>query len=85
MNMEKNSPCRRVDVQFHSGYKGEEEPRTIIVDEKEWTVERILERKRISNSNTGRTHEEFICLVNKRLAKLSIHPDGQHRLFFLKD
>ncbi len=82
--MERSSTSRRVVVKFHAGYKGEEEPRKVISEEDEWAVEHILERKRIIDHKMGRSHEEFTCLVNKRLAKLSIYPDGQHYLTFLK-
>ncbi|MFC2165349.1 hypothetical protein ACFLT2_10175 [Acidobacteriota bacterium] len=82
--MKKNRDFRRVVVEFHAGYKGEEEPRKVIAEEDEWAVEHILERKRIFDHKTGRSHEEFTCRVNKKLAKLSIYPDGQHYLTFLK-
>jgi len=80
--MGKNSTSRRVLVKFHAGYKGEEEPREVIADEDEWAVEHILERKRISDQKTGQSHEEFTCLVNRKPAKLSIYPNGQHYLTF---
>ena len=82
--MGKNSASHKVVVKFHAGYKGEEEPRKVIVAEDEWAVEHILERKRISDHKTGESHEEFTCLVNKKPAKLSIHSNGQHYLTFLK-
>lgn len=82
--MEKNCVTHRVVVKFHAGYKGEEEPRKVIVDEREWTVEHILDRKRISDHQTGQSHEEFTCLIKKKPATLSIYPDGPHYLTFLK-
>ena len=83
--MKKNGTSLGVVIQFHEGYKGEEEPRKVIADGKEWVVERILERKRILDHKTGRSHEEYTCLVNKRLVKLAIFPDGRHYLTFCKD
>lgn len=83
--MNKNSDSLRVQIKFHAGYKGEEEPRTVMSDDAEWPVERILERKRISDHKTGQKHEEFTCLVNKKLAKLSTYPDGRHYLTFMND
>ncbi len=82
--MEKHSASRRVVVKFHAEYKGEEKPKKVITDEEEWAVEQILERKRISDHLTGRSHEEFTCLINKKLAKLSIYSNGEHYLRFLK-
>jgi hypothetical protein len=81
----KNNSHLRVDVQFHAGYRGAEEPRKVLTDEGEWTVGRILERKRIRDQSTGVTYEEFACLVNRKLAKLSIYPDGRHYLTFLEE
>ena len=82
--MKKNNDSRRAVVQFHAGYKGEEEPRIVIMEDQEWTVERVLERKRISDQRTGQTHEEFTCLINEKLVKLSIYSDGRHYLAFAK-
>jgi len=82
--MGKNSDTRRVIVKFHAGYKGEEEPRTVMAGEEEWTVADIRQRRRISNHETGELYEEFTCLVNTKPAKLSIFPNGRHYLTFLK-
>jgi hypothetical protein len=82
--MKKCDTLCKVLVRFHAGYKGEEEPRKVITGEEEWIVNRILERKRISDQITGRTYEEFTCLVNKKVAKLKINPDGRHCMTFLK-
>jgi hypothetical protein len=81
--MVKISASQRVVVKFHAGYKGEEEPRRVIVAENEWAVEHILERKRVSDHKTGKSHEEFTCLVNKKPAKLFICSNGQHYLTFI--
>jgi len=82
--MGQNSASRRVIVNFHAGYKAEEEPRKIKADEEEWMVDAILERKRILDPKTGESHEEFTCIVNKKLARLAIYPDSRHYLTFLK-
>jgi hypothetical protein len=84
MRMNKDGPSFRVVVEFHAGYKGEEEPRRIKADGDDWAVGHILERKRILYHNTGRAYEEFICLINKKQAKLTIYSNGEHYLTFLK-
>jgi hypothetical protein len=85
MRMKKNGTSRNVFVEFHAGYKGEEEPRKVLRSGNEWIVEKIIERKRISDHKTGRSYEEFTCMVDNKLAKLSVHSNGQHYLTFLKD
>ena len=82
--MGKYSTSWKVVVKFHAGYKGEEEPRQVTAGETDWIVEQILERSRISDYKTGQSHEEFTCLINKKHAKLSIYPNGQHYMTFLK-
>jgi hypothetical protein len=84
MTMKKDSTSFKVVVGFHAGYKGNEKPRKITMDGEELAVEHVLERRRIRDHKTGQLHEEFTCVVNKRLAKLSIYPEGQHYLTFLK-
>ncbi|MBN1224104.1 MAG: hypothetical protein JXB23_12725, partial [Candidatus Aminicenantes bacterium] len=69
-------------VKFHAGYKGETEPRRVIVDDHEMTVDKIFERKRILDSETGKVCEEFRCLLDGREAKVLICPSGEHYITF---
>ena len=72
----------RVTVEFHSGYKGEEEPRLVILQNRRIPVERILARKRILDTVTGQVSEEFSCLLEGREARLIVSESGAHHLIF---
>jgi len=52
-------PGRKIDVRFYSGYKGEETPRALVVDGREYPVECVLARERGLSDDTRTTFEIF--------------------------
>ena len=72
----------KVEVEFHAGYKGEEEPRLVILHNRRLPVEKIWARKRILDSGTGRVSEHIHCLLDGREAKLTICESGEKYVTF---
>jgi hypothetical protein len=67
----KESPSERtgdawndVQVLFYSGYRGEEAPRAVIMDGREYRIEEVLTRERVLDSKTGETREVFVCRIS---------------------
>ncbi len=80
---QKDAPVKPTRILCYSGYKGEETPRTIILDDKEITVEKILARKRIRDAATGRMSEVFTCTTDRGTVKIARHEGGEWTVAFL--
>ncbi len=52
---------KSLQVQFYSGYRGYETPRSIIIDKKEYLIKKITERKRIADQKSGKQYTQFLC------------------------
>jgi len=48
-----------VKVEFYSGYKGEETPRAVWIDNREYQVREVVWRKRIRDQESDRMVEAF--------------------------
>jgi len=73
----------KVRVKFHSGYKGEEIPRSVIFDQKECPIEKIIERKRILDHSSGKTREEYRIRIQDKIAVLKIYDSLESEITFL--
>jgi hypothetical protein len=74
---------RKVRVRFHSGYKGEEIPRSVIVDQKEFPIEKILESKRVQDHSSGKKREEYKIRIKNKTAILKIYDSLECEITFL--
>jgi hypothetical protein len=74
---------KKVRVSFHSGYKGEETPRSVVLKDKEFPIDRILARKRILDHKTGEVREEYKIELNGRAAILKIHESRECEIICL--
>jgi hypothetical protein len=72
----------KVKVLFYSGYKGEETPRSIIVDNEEIAVEKILSRQRVCDADTGRMTEVFTCQTGRGVVKIKELASGEWAVRF---
>jgi len=66
----KDKPSEKVKVNFYSGYKDEETPRSVIINKKEYIIEKVISRERIFEAKTGKTLEAFTCKTEGRTIKL---------------
>lgn len=72
----------KVKVLFYSGYKGEETPRSIIVDNEEIAVEEILSRKRAFHVRSKKVLESFTCKTRRGIFKLQELASGEWAVRF---
>lgn len=80
---QRNRPTEKARVLCYSGYKGEETPRAILVDDKQIAVEKILSRKRMSDAETGRVREVFTGRTDRGLARMERDDKGNWTVVFL--
>jgi hypothetical protein len=73
----------KVQIQFHSGYKGEEIPRSVIFDHEEFFIEKILARKRVLDHRTGKNREEYKIKLKDKTAILLIHDSQECEIILL--
>ncbi len=81
MKKTKKSPV--FELRFYEGYKGRETPRSVVIGNKEFIIEKILERKRIHNSKTGKTIEVFVCKMKGQKVRIVLQESGLFEIDYL--
>ena len=79
-NNKKKEP--KFEVKYYSGYKGEETPRAVVVGEREFKIEEILERKRVRDQKTGKKYEVFTCKMEGDVVRIEIFESGEWSISF---
>lgn len=74
---------QKVKVRFYSGYTGEETPRSVLFRDEEFTIDRILERKKILDPKTREIRNEYTIKLKGRTAILKIFGSGECELAYL--
>ena len=74
----------KFEVKFYSGYKGDEIPRSIIMGEREFKIEEIVERKRVVDQTSGKRCDVFICKMEGERIKLERYESGEWGISFLE-
>jgi hypothetical protein len=70
----------KVKVKFYAGHKGEETPRSVLLDDKEFPIDRILERKKILDQKTGEVRDDYTIKLEGRIVVLMIFASGECEL-----
>jgi len=73
------------EVKFYSGYKGEEIPRSVIIGEREFKIEEIIERKRVQDFKSGKRYEVFKCKMEGEMVKIERYESGEWGISFLEE
>lgn len=73
---------KKVRISFHSGYKGSEVPKTVILGRKEYAIEKILERKRVLDHKTGLKREEFTVEMENKTVILRVYESGECEIIY---
>jgi len=81
--MKKSKKNAAFELRFYEGYKGRETPRSVILGNREFIIEKILERKRIHNPKTGKTTEVFICEISGQKVRIALQDSGLFELDYL--
>lgn len=75
----------RFEVKFYSGYKGEETPRSVIIGEREFKIEEVLERSRVLDQKSGKRYEVFTCKMEGEIVKIEKFESGEWAISFSED
>jgi len=70
------------DLRFYSGYKGSETPRSVVIGDKEFAIEKIIWRKRVFDKKTGKTAEVFKCKMEGEIVKITLYESGEWAISF---
>lgn len=88
--MEKKAQMKKKDhkgnqfeLRFYEGYKGKETPRSVIIGNREFKIDRVLDRKRIRDEKTGKKSEVFTCEMEEQKVRLIIHDSGKLELIYM--
>ncbi|MFB0565277.1 MAG: hypothetical protein ACETWK_06300 [Candidatus Aminicenantaceae bacterium] len=73
----------KFEVIFYSGYKGEEAPRSVIVGDREFKIDEIIERKRVKDFKSGEMYEVFKCKMEGKLVEIERYDSGKWAISFL--
>lgn len=69
-------------IKFYSGYKNKETPRAVVIGSQEFSIEEVIWRKRILDSESGKTAEVFKCKIKGEIVKISIYDSGEWSISF---
>lgn len=75
----------KFEVKFYSGYKGEEVPRSVVVGEREFKIEKVLERKRVLDQKSGKTREVYTCKMEGDIVEIEKFESGEWAISFPKN
>jgi len=64
-------------VTFYSGYKGQETPIAVIIDAREYIIEKVIWRKRIRDTETGEISNKFKCLADNKNIIITLYASGK--------
>jgi len=81
--MKKQKKSSVFELRFYEGYKGRETPRSVVLGNKEFIIEKILERKRIRNPKTGKTIEVFVCKMKGQKVRIVLQESGLFEIDYL--
>lgn len=73
----------RFELRFYEGYKSKETPRAIFIGNREFKIDRVLERKRIRDEKTGKISEVFTCEMEGQRVKIVLQDSGKFELTYL--
>jgi hypothetical protein len=73
----------RFELRFYEGYKGKETPRSVIIGNREFKIDRVLDRKRIRDEKTEKKREVFTCEMKGQRVRIIIKDSGKFELIYL--
>jgi len=73
----------RFELRFYEGYKGKETPRAVLIGNREFKIDRVLERKRVLDERTGKMSEVFTFEMEGQRVKILLHDGSDFDLVYL--
>jgi len=80
----KRETLLKFDVIFYSGYRGKETPRAVIIGEREFKIEEIIERKRVMDAVSGERYELFKAKMQEEIIEIRRYDSGGWEILFCK-
>jgi len=82
--LRKNEEGGKFEIQFYSGYKGDETPKAVIIGNRKFNIEEIISRKRVLDKKTGKKLEIYKCKMEGEIVKIKISESGEWEIAFSK-
>jgi hypothetical protein len=73
----------RFELKFYEGYKEREAPRAVVIGNREFRIDEILDRKRVLDKKTGESSEIFTCRMEGQMVKITLYSTGKFELAYL--
>jgi hypothetical protein len=81
----KEQESARFELRFHSGYKGKEIPRAVVIGNREFNIQKIVSQKRVLDQTTGKTYEVFQCMMEGKKVEIIHFESGKWEISFLDE
>jgi len=85
MSFKRKEKGGKFELQFYSGYKGDETPKAVIIGTRKLNIEEIISRKRVLDKKTGKRSEVFMCKMEGEIVKITILESGEWEIFFSEE
>jgi hypothetical protein len=80
----KDQEGARFELWFHSGYKGKEFPRTVVIGKRKFKIQEIVSQKRVLDQTTGKKYEVFKCKMEGETVEIIHFESGKWEISFLE-
>lgn len=85
MSFKRKEEGGKFELQFYSGYKGDETPKAVIIGTRKLKIEEIISRKRVLDKKTGKRSEVYMCKMEGEIVKITILESGKFEIFFSEE
>jgi hypothetical protein len=75
----------RFELRFHSGYKGKEIPRAVVIGKREFNIQEVVSQKRVLDQTTGKMYEVFQCKMEGETVEIIHFESGKWEISFLEE
>ena len=72
------------ELRFYEGYKGKEMPRSVIIDNREFKIDKVLDRTRVCEERTGKISDVFTCEMGGQKVRITVRESGKFEIAYLK-
>jgi hypothetical protein len=73
----------RFELRFYAGYKGKETPRSVVIGNREFKIDRVLDRTKVCDEQTGRTSDVFTCLMEGQKVRITVQESGKFGIAYM--
>jgi len=85
MSFKRKEKGGKFELQFYSGYKGDETPKAVIIGTRKLNIKEIISRKRVLDKKTGKRSEVFMCKMEGEIVKITKPESGEWEIFFSEE